>query len=68
MGSRFAPFFETIDRLNTIGAENFIAARLRQVTRETLKKELSVLRRFSKWAAKRGYLAEVPEIETPGVG
>ena len=66
MGRRFAPFFESIDRLDTIGAEKFIAARLKQVTRETLKKELSVLRRFARWAAKRGFLASVPDIETPG--
>jgi integrase len=66
MGNRFVPFFVTIDRLTSVGAEDYIAARLRQVTRETLKKELSVLRRFSKWAAKRGFLPGVPEIETPG--
>ncbi|MGA9656597.1 MAG: tyrosine-type recombinase/integrase, partial [Polyangia bacterium] len=66
VATHFAPFFKTLDRLTTVGAEDYIAARLRQVTRETLKKELSVLRRFSKWAHRRGYLGQMPEIETPG--
>jgi hypothetical protein len=43
-----------------------IAARLRKVTRETLKHELSPLRRLAKWAHARGYLPHMPEIETPG--
>ncbi|MGO9663964.1 MAG: tyrosine-type recombinase/integrase, partial [Polyangia bacterium] len=66
MATHFAPFFRTMDRLTTVGAEDYVASRLRLVTRETLKKELSVLRRFSKWAHRRGYLSEMPEIETPG--
>lgn len=33
---------------------------------ETVKKELSVLRRLAKWAHRRGYLGQMPEIETPG--
>lgn len=36
------------------------------MTRETLKKGLSALRRLAKWAHGRGYLAQMPEIETPG--
>jgi hypothetical protein len=31
--SHFAPFFKTIDRLTTVGAQDYIAARLRKVTR-----------------------------------
>ena len=31
-----------------------------------MKKELSVLRRLAKWAHRRGYLGQMPEIETPG--
>lgn len=38
---------------------------MRVVTRETLKKELPVLRRFAKWASRRGHLQAMPEIETP---
>jgi integrase len=66
MGTHFAPFFRTMDRLTTVGAEDYASSRLRLVTRETLKKELSVLRQFSKWAHRRGFLGEMPEIETPG--
>jgi integrase len=62
----FAPFFETIDRLTTVGAEDYIASRLREVGRETVNKELSVLRRLAKWASRRGYLEGMPEIETLG--
>ncbi|MEO7178652.1 MAG: tyrosine-type recombinase/integrase [Allosphingosinicella sp.] len=66
VGTHFAPFFETINRLTTVGAEDYIAARLRKVSRETLKKELSPLRRLARWAHARGYLPQLPEIETPG--
>jgi site-specific recombinase XerD len=66
VGAHFDPFFVTVDRLNTVGVEDYISHRLRLVQRETLKKELTALRRFSKWAFKRGYLAAMPEIEVPG--
>ena len=66
MGTHFAPFFGTMDRLTTVGAEDYIASRLRLVTRETVKKELSVLRQFAQWGYRRGFLSEMPEIETPG--
>jgi len=66
VGSHFAAFFKTIDQLTTVGAQDYISARLRKVTRQTLKHELSPLRRLAKWAHARGYLAQMPEIETPG--
>ncbi len=66
VGTHFAPFFKTIDRLTTIRAEEYIASRLRKVTRHTVNKEISVLRRLAKWAERRGYLEEMPEIEPPG--
>jgi integrase len=66
VATHFAPFFKTIDRLTTVCAEDYIASRLRKVGRETVKKELSVLRRLAKWAHRRGYLERMPEIETPG--
>jgi len=65
VGTHFTPFFKTIDTLTTVRAEEYIAARLNKVTRGTVKKELSVLRRFAKWARRRGYVAAMPEIETP---
>ncbi|MGO9665964.1 MAG: tyrosine-type recombinase/integrase [Polyangia bacterium] len=66
MGTHFAPFFGSMDRLTTVGAGDYITSRLRLVTRETLKKELSVLRQFAQWGYRRGFLSEMPEIETPG--
>ena len=66
VSTHFEGFFKTVDQLTTVGVEGYIATRLKAVTRETLKKELSVLRQFARWAHRRGYLAAVPEIETPG--
>jgi hypothetical protein len=37
-----------------VGVEDYISHRLRLVQRETLKKELTALRRFAKWAFERG--------------
>jgi integrase len=62
----FAPFFATMDRLTTVSVEDYVSKRLREVKRQTLKAELSVLRRIATWARKRGYLARMPEIELPG--
>lgn len=62
----FASFFKTIEQLTTVGAQDYIAARLRKVTRQTLKHELSPLRRLAKWAFERGYIAQLPQVETPG--
>ena len=66
VAAHFAPLFGTIDQLTTVGADDYIASRLGKVGRETVKKELSVLRRLDKWAYRRGYVSQMPEIETPG--
>jgi integrase len=66
IATHFAPFFDTIDRLTTVGAEAYISSRLGAVSRETVKKEVSVLRQFARWAHRREFLSELPEIETPG--
>jgi hypothetical protein len=66
VGSHFASFFKTIEQLTTVGAQDYISARLRKVTRQTLKHELSPLRHLAKWAHERGYLTHLPQIETPG--
>jgi integrase len=66
VGTHFKPFFPTIDRLTTVGVQDYISNRLRKVTRHTLKKELSVLGRVAKWAHQRGYLEQLPEITVPG--
>jgi hypothetical protein len=65
VGGHFAPFFRTMDRVSTVGIEEYKAHRLRQVRRETLKKELHALTRFVKWAYKRGHLSELPLVELP---
>jgi integrase len=65
VAAHFDPFFVTIDRLTSVGVEDYISCRLKQVQRETVKKELTALRRFAKWAFKRGHLAAMPEIEVP---
>jgi site-specific recombinase XerD len=64
--AHFAPFFQTIERLTSVRVDDYITTRLKQVQRETVKKEVTALRGFAKWAAKRGYLAKVPEFEMPG--
>ena len=66
VGAHFAPFFGTMDKLTTVGCEAYTAKRLGEVSRATVKKEICALRRLCKWAAKRSYLAAMPEIETPG--
>ncbi len=66
VATHFVPFFKTIDDLTTVNAEGYVSSRLQRVTRHTVKKELSVLRRLAKWAHRRGYLEQMPEIETPG--
>lgn len=65
VGRHFAPFFGTLDRLTTASVDDYSSERLRKVTRETLKKELSALRRLARWAHVHGHLAQMPEIETP---
>jgi hypothetical protein len=62
---RFAAFFGTIDRLTTVGAEDFVAAWLKQVSRSTLVKELCQLSRLAHWARRRGHLASMTAIEVP---
>lgn len=45
----WTPFFETVDRVTTPSATDYIRHRLRQVIRRTLQKELSGLRGFMRW-------------------
>ncbi len=61
--AHLANFYKTIDRVT--GTEDFVKARLKQVVRETCKKEITTLRRFMKWARKHQYIASVPELEYP---
>jgi integrase len=64
--AHFGSFFKWFEQLTTVGVQNYTSARLKKVTRQTIKHELSALRRLTKWAHERGYLAQLPHVETPG--
>jgi hypothetical protein len=66
VGSHFSSFFKWFEQLTTVGVQNYTSARLKKVTRQTIKHELSALRRLTKWAHERGYLTQLPHVETPG--
>jgi hypothetical protein len=61
------PFFRCYERITEASVEDYTTARLKKVIRETVKKELSVLRRFVKWASKKGrdYMEPVAIPEPP---
>lgn len=65
VGTHYCGAFATIGHLTTVSVEDYIAARLRKVTRSTVKHELSPLRQLAAWAVARGYLAQMPLIVTP---
>ena len=44
------PFFESVDRITTARAEDYMRARLRKVMRGSVAKELGALRGFLRWA------------------
>jgi integrase len=52
------PFFETPDRLTLAALADYQRARLARVSRVTVRKERSGLRRLLGWAHERGYIAE----------
>jgi site-specific recombinase XerD len=54
----WVPFFETTSALTSAGVSDYTLHRLRHVTRSTVSKELSAMRRFFAWLAARGF--EVP--------
>lgn len=58
-------FFETIGRVTTGNVSSYGRKRLGSVTRSTVSKELSALRRFLLWAFDDGALREVPEVRMP---
>lgn len=58
-----AGFFKTLDRVT--GTDDYCKARLKEVLRETVKKEITTLRRFMKWAKKKQYIATLPDLEYP---
>jgi integrase len=66
VATHFVSFFDSIDRLTTLGVQDYVVSRLRQVSGGTVKKELSVLRQLAEWGHDRGFLGEMPKIKTPG--
>ena len=62
----FLPFFKTFDAVTTCGADDYRRHRLRQVGRSTVVRELTALRTFVSWAARKQYLAEPVDVKDPG--
>lgn len=56
--AHWIPFFRSIDRVTVAGLADYQRARLGRVSRSTVRKERSGLRRFLAWAHERGYVAE----------
>jgi integrase len=61
----FVPFFETLDRIKPPRVAEYTRARLGEVKRRTLLKELSALRGFLAWCVEVGHLAEAPRVPSP---
>jgi integrase len=61
------PHFRALQRFTAAGYSDYIAARITQVTRSSLRKELSALRQFRDWLGARGTeLPEVPRLRKDG--
>jgi len=63
--NNFAPRFHSLGSISSSAMQDYSRARLRQVKRGTVCKELSAMRGFLKWCSDRGYLAEMPVIKDP---
>jgi len=61
---RYVPFFGTLDVL-AAGTEDYVRARLRQVKRKTIFKELSALRGALAFFVEQGWLSMAPEVKSP---
>lgn len=61
-GRRFVDYFKSLDRITEANATSYSMARLGQVTRSTLLKELCFLRQFLRWCVQQNALAAVPEV------
>jgi integrase len=62
--SHWMPFFAGMHNLTSLQADAYMRKRLTQVVAKTVKKELSALRGFIRWATRRGLL---PPVEVPSV-
>jgi len=61
----FAPRFDSLAAITSNAMQDYSRARLRQVMRGTVCKELSAMRGFLKWCLDRGHIAEMPAIKDP---
>jgi integrase len=61
-GRRFVDYFKSLDRITEANGASYGMARLGQVVRETVLKELCFLRQFLAWCKTQGALASVPVI------
>jgi site-specific recombinase XerD len=65
--AHFTPFFRSVERFTAPMYADYIALRIGEVTRVTLRKELSALRQFREWLGTRGvHVAEVPRLAKQG--
>jgi integrase len=62
---RWQSFFRTMDRIDTVPGEDYWRARLKEVRRKTVMKELSALRTFLAWCELRGFIVKAPLITSP---
>jgi integrase len=62
--THLAPFFGTIDRMTDARIGDYRRARLRQVLRTTVNKELATLRRFLRWCVDEKYIQVMPKVES----
>jgi site-specific recombinase XerD len=73
-GAHLAPFFRNdLAKITRASIADYQAKRLREVTRSTLRKELSTLRVFLAWLVERGAIAaehvpEVPKLRRGALG
>lgn len=59
---RYVDFFGSLDQITEATGEAFGLARLGQVLRKTVNRELSYLREFLRWVKRQGALAVLPHI------
>lgn len=59
-GRKYLRFFKTPDMLTSESIGDYVTARMRAVTRKTMLKERTFLRRFCRWCVVQRVLAHVP--------
>jgi len=62
---RFQAFFGSMAGITDAACAQYIRERLRKVKRQTVRKELSALRRFVRWCVQQGVVSREPQIPSP---